>query len=169
MKTAILITSLTSIIILITGCSADRYYTVSLTGDRIIVQPTYKVEASVVRIVHYGNTFSFPEDLNGANAFMFYFTGITNEVKIGIAGGTYHYKNKPEKPLELSYSTSNRVVFIPKPDEIESEHLKSGLYRLTIKYAMDAQECTNNFQIDYTLKYKTKWVFWWDLIGIDPI
>jgi hypothetical protein len=168
MKIPKLVTCLTLVIALMTGCSTYRVFTCSVSGDRVIMQPTYEVKASVVRIVHYGNTFAFPEDLNGANAFMFDFIGITNEVRLGASSGTYQYDGKQEKSLDLPYLSSNRAVFIPKPDEIQSERLKSGLYKLTIQSTIDTQKNTNNFQIEYKIKYKIKWVFFWDLIGVSP-
>jgi hypothetical protein len=170
MKTTTSSILLAVIATLAAGCGTIRVYDCSVDGNRVIQRERYEVKLSVVRIVQQGNTFSFPEDLVGADGFLFTFVGTTNDVKLDSIIGSYQYKKKRMQPLELRYSTSsNAALVVPDQQKYQFGHLQAGPYSLEIKNTIDGQAETNDFRIDYKVNYKTKWVFWWDLIGIDPI
>jgi hypothetical protein len=149
-------------LVLLTGCTIDRLRICSAEGNRVIEQQTHSVHLSLVRPVHYGNVYAFPEDLTVASKFAFSFIGKTNQITVVHVSGNYQYKNRPIQPLELTYSTSSNAVFQPKPDCIENGWLRSGQYNINIFYTVNGQNFTGNFQVYYKVKTKIRWIFFWD-------
>lgn len=166
MKTPTISAILLLTVTLVTGCGTYREYSCSVTGERSIDEPNHNVHLSVVRIVQSGSIYAFPEDLNGADAFELRFTGKTNQVTLDSVSGSYQYKKRSFRPLDLRYCTSSNAVFAPKADSLRNEHLKSGPYHLSFTYALDGQHYTGEFYVDYILKYTTRWWFFWQLRGI---
>lgn len=150
-------------LVILSGCTTERIYFSAVTGDRLIAKPNHEIRLNLARLVHYDNTYSFPEDLNGANVFVLYFTGGTNVIKLDAINGSYQFKSRSVKPLVSEFLTTSNAVFAPQSEELENDHLKSGPYTLRIIYTLGGQNYTSDFHIIYKLTYKTKYVFFWNL------
>jgi hypothetical protein len=150
-------------LVLLNGCTTYRVTFATVTGDRLVAQPNHTIRLSLARFVHYDNTYSFPEDLNGANIFALYFLGETNVIRLNAINGSYRFKSRLVKPLTSEYVTATNAVFAPQSEELENGHLKPGPYTLNFIYTLNGQSYTSNFHITYRLKNKTKFVFFWDL------
>jgi hypothetical protein len=157
MKNFAQFTFLFLISIFLSGCKIETLYSSSLRGNCVVTQPDH--------IVRLGN---------GDTSFTLAFVGKEKLVSVDSIHGSYKYKSKPVQPLELSQLSQSNAVFVPRPDlyvikspqnVVQYVRMNYGRYKLNFDYVLNGQTNSCNFDVDYVLKTKRRYLFFWEWIS----